>query len=82
MLVATLHTSSGTRFDTLTGEGLSEVLKNAAAIVDVSNSPSFDEKALMEFFQASTRNLIAYGASAGVKHYVAWQTRTVLAWEL
>ena len=60
-----------TGVNTLTGEGLAEVLKNASVVVDVSNSPSFEEKAVMEFFQTSTRNLLSYGAKAGVGHYVA-----------
>ena len=57
--------------NTLTGEGLAEVLKGASAVVDVSNSPSFEELAVMEFFTTSTRNLLKYGAAAGVTHYVA-----------
>ena len=60
-----------TGVNTLTGEGLSEVLKNASAVVDVSNSPSFEEKAVMEFFQTSTRNLLSHEAKAGVRHHVA-----------
>jgi len=60
-----------TGVDTLTGEGLSEVLKNASVVVDVSNSPSFEEKAVMEFFRTSTANLLAYEARAGVRHHVA-----------
>jgi len=60
-----------TGVNTLTGEGLAEVLKNASVVVDVSNSPSFEEKAVMEFFQTSTRNLLTYGAKAGVGHHVA-----------
>lgn len=60
-----------TGVNTLTGEGLAEVLKNASVVVDVSNSPSFEEKAVMEFFQTSTRNLLSYEAKAGVKHHVA-----------
>jgi len=60
-----------TGVNTLTGEGLAEVLKNASVVVDVSNSPSFEEKAVMEFFLTSTRNLLSYGAKAGVGHYVA-----------
>lgn len=60
-----------TGVNTLTGEGLAEVLKNASVVVDVSNSPSFEERAVMEFFQTSTRNLLSYGARAGVKHHVA-----------
>src|SRR5215510_15473999 len=57
--------------NTLTGEGLAEVLEGASAVVDVSNSPSFEEKAVMEFFTTSTRNLLEHAAAAGVKHYVA-----------
>ncbi|HWC00585.1 MAG TPA: SDR family oxidoreductase [Bryobacteraceae bacterium] len=60
-----------TGVNALTGEGLAEVLKNAAVVVDVSNSPSFEEKAVMEFFQTSTRNLLSYEAKAGVRHHVA-----------
>jgi uncharacterized protein YbjT (DUF2867 family) len=60
-----------TGVNTLTGEGLAEVLKNASVVVDVSNSPSFEEKAVMEFFQTSTRNLLSFEAKAGVKHHVA-----------
>jgi uncharacterized protein YbjT (DUF2867 family) len=57
-----------TGVNTLTGEGLAYVLKNAAVIVDVSNSPSFEEKAAMEFFRTSTGNLLSYEANAGVRH--------------
>ena len=57
--------------NTLTGAGLAEVLAGADVIVDVSNSPSFEPAAVMEFFQTSTRNLLAQGASAGVGHLVA-----------
>ncbi len=60
-----------TGVNTLTGEGLSEVLKNASVVVDVSNSPSFEEKASMEFFRTSTGNLLSYEVKAGVKHHVA-----------
>lgn len=60
-----------TGVNTLTGEGLAEVLKGASVVVDVSNSPSFAEKDVMEFFQTSTRNLLSYEAKAGVKHHVA-----------
>jgi uncharacterized protein YbjT (DUF2867 family) len=60
-----------TGVNTLTGEGLAEVFKDASVVVDVSNSPSFEEKAVMEFFQTSTRNLLAYEAEAGVRHHVA-----------
>lgn len=57
--------------NTMTGEGLAEVLEGASVVVDVSNSPSFDDSAVMEFFQTSTRNLLVYEASAGVGHHVA-----------
>jgi uncharacterized protein YbjT (DUF2867 family) len=57
--------------NTLTGEGLAEVLEGASVVVDVSNSPSFEEKAVMEFFTTSTRNLLTYETAAGVGHHVA-----------
>ena len=57
--------------NTLTGEGLAEVLEGASVVVDVSNSPSFEDAAVMEFFQTSTRNLLDYEAAAGVGHHVA-----------
>jgi uncharacterized protein YbjT (DUF2867 family) len=57
--------------NTLTGEGLAAVLQGASTVVDVSNSPSFEEAAVMEFFTTSTRNLLKYAAAAGVTHYVA-----------
>ena len=57
--------------NTLTCEGLAEVLKGAAAVVDVTNSPSWEDAAVMNFFETSTRNLLAYEAAAGVGHHVA-----------
>ncbi|TWF79549.1 uncharacterized protein YbjT (DUF2867 family) [Pseudonocardia hierapolitana] len=60
-----------TGVNTLTGEGLAEVLDGAAVVVDVSNSPSFADDAVMEFFRTSTTNLLGYSAKAGVGHYVA-----------
>jgi uncharacterized protein YbjT (DUF2867 family) len=60
-----------TGVNTLTGEGLAEVLAGATVVVDVSNSPSFEEGAVLEFFRTSTRNLLTYGAKAGVGHHVA-----------
>jgi len=56
--------------NTLTGEGLAEVLEGASVVVDVSNSPSFEDAAVMEFFQTSTRNLLNSEAAAGVGHHV------------
>jgi uncharacterized protein YbjT (DUF2867 family) len=57
--------------NTLTGEGLAEVLAGADVVVDVTNSPSFEDKAVLEFFETSTRNILAAEAAAGVKHHVA-----------
>src|SRR5258707_7896163 len=60
-----------TGVNTLTGEGLAEVLKGASAVVDVSNSPSWEDAAVLKFFEISTRNLLTYEAAAGVGHHVA-----------
>jgi uncharacterized protein YbjT (DUF2867 family) len=60
-----------TGVNTLTGEGLAEVLKGASIVVDVSNSPSWDDAAVLKFFETSTRNLLTYEAAAGVGHHVA-----------
>jgi len=57
--------------NTLTGEGLAEVLAGASVVVDVSNSPSFEDAAVLEFFKTSTGNLLTYEAAAGVGHHVA-----------
>ena len=57
--------------DTVSGQGLDEVLDGASVVVDVSNSPSFDDTAAMSFFTTSTRNLLAAEAAAGVGHHVA-----------
>ena len=63
--------SPDTGVNTLTGQGLEDVLQRASVVVDVSNSPSFEEMAVMNFFTTSTRNLLRYAATAGVRHYVA-----------
>ena len=55
----------------LTGEGLAEVLAGAQVVVDVANSPSFEDKAVLEFFETAGRNLLAAEATAGVGHHVA-----------
>jgi uncharacterized protein YbjT (DUF2867 family) len=60
-----------TGVNTLTGEGLAKVLEGAAVVVDVSNSPSFADEPVMEFFRTSTTNLLEYSGKAGVGHYVA-----------
>ena len=57
--------------NTITGEGLAEVLKGARVVIDVSNSPSFADGPVMEFFKTSTGNLLTYEAAAGVGHHVA-----------
>ena len=57
--------------NSVTGEGLKEALKGAAVVVDVSNPPSWEDDAVMEFFEKSTRNLLAHEAAAVVKHHVA-----------
>jgi len=60
-----------TGVNTITGEGLAEALKGAAVVVDVSNSPSWDDAAVLNFFETSTRNLLTHEAAAGVGHHVA-----------
>jgi uncharacterized protein YbjT (DUF2867 family) len=57
--------------NSVTGEGLAEVLKGASVVVDVSNSPSWEDAAVLKFFETSTRNLLTYEATAGVGHHVA-----------
>lgn len=63
--------SPATGVDTLSGEGLAEVLAGASVVIDVSNSPSFADDAVMEFFTTSTANLLAAERLAGVRHHVA-----------
>ena len=63
--------SPNTGVNTLTGEGLAEALKGASVVVDVSNSPSWEDADVMKFFETSTRNLLAAEAAAGVGHQVA-----------
>jgi uncharacterized protein YbjT (DUF2867 family) len=63
--------SPGTGVDTLTGEGLADALAGASVVIDVSNSPSFEDSAVMSFFATSTRNLLAAEAAAGIGHHVA-----------
>src|ERR1700745_2084486 len=57
--------------NTITGEGLKEALAGAQVVVDLANSPSFEDKAVLEFFETSGRNLLAAEAAAGVRHHVA-----------
>jgi len=69
--LAVVAASPDSGVNTLTGEGLSEALEGASVVIDVSNSPSFDDDAVMEFFTMSTGNLLAAEAEAGVRHHVA-----------
>src|SRR6185295_7854311 len=57
--------------NSLTGEGLADALKGASVVVDVTNSPSWEDAAVLKFFETSTRNLLDYEAAAGVGHHVA-----------
>jgi len=57
--------------DAVTGEGLAEALRGASVVVDVSNSPSFEDAAVMKFFKTSTHNLLTEEVAAGVRHHVA-----------
>lgn len=60
-----------TGVNTITGEGLTEALKGAVVVVDVSNSPDWEDTAVLKFFETSTHNLLTAEATAGVKHHVA-----------
>src|SRR5437762_10561559 len=57
--------------NSITGEGLAEALKGASVVVDVTNSPSWEDAEVLNFFETSTRNLLSYEAAAGVGHHVA-----------
>src|SRR6185437_9607815 len=63
--------SPNTGVNSITGEGLAAALKGASAVVDVTNSPSWEDAAVLNFFETSTRNLLKYEADAGVAHHVA-----------
>ncbi|WP_437482688.1 SDR family oxidoreductase [Sorangium sp. So ce1014] len=63
--------SPGTGVNCITGEGLAEALAGAEVVVDVANSPSFEDKAVLDFFEVSGRNLLTAEAAAGIKHHVA-----------
>jgi uncharacterized protein YbjT (DUF2867 family) len=66
-----LAASPSSGVNTITGEGLAKALAGAQVVVDVANSPSFEDKAVLEFFETSGRNLLAAEAAAGVGHHVA-----------
>src|SRR5712672_4387155 len=57
--------------NTITGEGLKEAMAGATVVIDLANSPSFEDKAVLEFFETSGRNVLAAEAAAGVRHHVA-----------
>src|SRR5262245_9047471 len=63
--------SPNTGVNTITGEGLEEAMAGAQVVIDLANSPSFEDKAVLEFFETSGRNLLAAEAAAGVRHHVA-----------
>src|SRR6185503_10711064 len=63
--------SPATGINTITGEGLAEALSDTDVVIDLANSPSFEDKAVLEFFQTAGRNLLAAEINAGVKHHVA-----------
>lgn len=67
----TIAASPNSGVNTITGEGLADVMTGAQIVVDVANSPSFEDKAVMDFFMTSGRNLLAAEAAAGVGHHVA-----------
>ncbi|MDC7745602.1 MULTISPECIES: SDR family oxidoreductase [Rhizobium] len=66
-----LAASPNSGVDTITGKGLAEALAGAEVVLDLANSPSFEDKAVLEFFQTSGRNLLKAAADAGVKHHIA-----------
>src|SRR3712207_8774621 len=64
-------TSPNTGVNTITGEGLKEAMAGTQVVIDLANSPSFEDRAVLEFFETSGRNLLAAEAAAGVQHHVA-----------
>ncbi len=63
--------SPSTGVNSLTGEGLKRVLTGANVVVDVTNSPSFEDNAVLDFFRSSTEHLLSAAAAAGISHYIA-----------
>ncbi|WP_353157297.1 SDR family oxidoreductase [Herminiimonas fonticola] len=63
--------SPSTGINTMTGEGLADAVKGAQVVIDLSNSPSFEDQAVLDFFETSGRNLLAAEAAAGVRHHIA-----------
>lgn len=67
----TVAASPNSGVNSLTGEGLAQAMKGASVVVDVSNAPSWEDAAVMNFFETGTRNLLSHEAAAGVRHHVA-----------
>src|SRR6187431_3575905 len=63
--------SPNTGVNTITGEGLKQAMVGTQVVIDLANSPSFEDKAVLQFFETSGRNLLAAEAAAGVRHHVA-----------
>ena len=63
--------SPNTGVNTITGEGLAQALAGAQVVVDLANAPAWEDKAVLEFFETSGRNLLAADAAVGVRHHVA-----------
>ena len=63
--------SPNTGVNTITGEGLKEALSSAQVVIDLANAPSWEDKAVLAFFETSGRNVLAAEAAAGVRHHVA-----------
>src|SRR2546425_13214808 len=63
--------SPNTGVDTITGQGLKEAMAGTQVVIDLANSPSFEDRAVLKFFETSGRNLLAAEAAAGVRHHVA-----------
>ena len=68
---AVIAASPNTGVNTITGEGLKQAVTDAQVVIDLANSPSFEDKAVLEFFQSSGRNLLSAEAATGVRHHVA-----------
>jgi uncharacterized protein YbjT (DUF2867 family) len=66
-----LAAAPNTGVNTITGEGLKEAMAGTQVVIDLANSPSFEDKAVLEFFETSERNLLPAEAAAGVRHHVA-----------
>jgi uncharacterized protein YbjT (DUF2867 family) len=69
-----------TGVNSITGEGLKEAMADAQVVIDLANSPSFEDKAVLEFFETSGRNLLAAEAAAGVRHHLALYGHFDIRW--